>query len=104
MFNNIAQHYDRANAILSFNLHKNWNKKLVNKTILDQPHQYLDLCCGTGDIALQYLTSMTSPCNARLVDFSENMLEIAQKKTRASLFDKAYCQLHEGRCSTNLSP
>lgn len=81
MFNSIAKPYDRANAILSFQLHKYWNRQLIRSVLqANQPHTLLDLCAGTGDIALGYLKMCSAPCQAILIDFSSNMLECAKEK------------------------
>ncbi len=88
MFNDIATRYDRANAVLSFNLHKQWNSKLVNEVLLrDTPHTFLDLCSGTGDIALNYLLNADAPCRAYLIDFSANMLSRAKNKLDSPSFE-----------------
>ncbi|KIC76265.1 hypothetical protein DB41_GL00060 [Neochlamydia sp. TUME1] len=56
MFGSIAQQYDKTNAILSFQMHRLWNKKLIWAVMKNQnPSTYLDLCCGTGEIAFKYL-------------------------------------------------
>ena len=92
MFDSIAERYDRANAFLSFNLHKRWNKKLIDEVgLLKKSHNFLDLCCGTGDIALGYLSGTTATNNAFLVDFSENMLSCAKKKLSNRF---ARCAIH----------
>lgn len=80
MFNSIAKGYDRANVILSFSLHKHWNRALVRE--LQPSRHLLDLCAGTGDIALEYLKQAKDPSQAILVDFSANMLEIAKQRAR----------------------
>lgn len=56
MFNHIARRYDRTNAILSFSLHKIWNRSLVRHVLKrTSSHQILlDLCSGTGDIAFEF--------------------------------------------------
>lgn len=80
MFNSIAKHYDKANSILSFQLHKKWNRQLVCQMLLPYSHRFLDLCCGTGDIAFDYLQRSQSSCRAYLLDFSSNMLSCAKGK------------------------
>lgn len=86
MFGSIATKYDRANAILSLQMHKYWNAQLV-KLIAAQPDvtPWLDLCCGTGDIAWTHLKKAKNPQAAILVDFCPEMLECA--KTKASHCD-----------------
>jgi demethylmenaquinone methyltransferase/2-methoxy-6-polyprenyl-1,4-benzoquinol methylase len=55
MFGRIAPRYDLLNHLLSFNLDKHWRARTVARVseILDRPDaRVLDLCCGTGDVAL----------------------------------------------------
>lgn len=81
MFNAIAHRYDKTNSVLSFQLHKRWNKQLVQHALkASSLSPFLDLCCGTGDIAYEFLQHASSPCHAYLVDFSEEMLVHAQEK------------------------
>ncbi|WP_068466469.1 bifunctional demethylmenaquinone methyltransferase/2-methoxy-6-polyprenyl-1,4-benzoquinol methylase UbiE [Candidatus Protochlamydia phocaeensis] len=81
MFNSIAKRYDLTNAVLSCYLHKRWNHELVRRVLCDQTsHTLLDLCSGTGDIAFDYLRSVSTPCRAYLVDFSKEMLNCAKEK------------------------
>jgi demethylmenaquinone methyltransferase / 2-methoxy-6-polyprenyl-1,4-benzoquinol methylase len=81
MFNAIAHRYDKTNSVLSFQLHKRWNKQLINHVLkANSLSPFLDLCCGTGDIAYEFLRHSPSPCQAYLVDFSEEMLLCAREK------------------------
>lgn len=74
LFATIARRYDLLNDIMSAGLHRRWKRRLV--TLAGQPHDVLDLCCGTGDIALMF--------RARVVgaDFTEEMLHVATTRTR----------------------
>lgn len=87
MFDSIAHQYDRANALMSLNLHKRWNRKLI-KTVTETgfPDHYLDLCCGTGEISLDLLQQCKERCEAFLLDFSQEMLECAKNKSEESKF------------------
>lgn len=81
MFGSIAKKYDKANAILSMQLHKRWNSQLINHVTNNQNSMtLLDLCCGTGDIAFDYLKKSLTPKSAILVDFCPEMLECAKDK------------------------
>ena len=84
MFDSIAKRYDLTNAILSFGLHHYWNQKLVQALRQPESHTLIDLCSGTGDIAIRYLHSIPSPCSAYLVDFSAGMLAYAKSKIHPS--------------------
>lgn len=89
MFNSIANRYDFTNAILSLQLHKYWNRKLV-KTLQDysQGKCLVDLCCGTGDICFEFLKRSKSLQEVHLIDFSSEMLALAKIKAHTSLKNK----------------
>lgn len=81
MFGSIAKQYDRTNAILSLQMHKYWNQQLIELTLSKKaPRVYLDLCCGTGEISLNYLKNCSSRCDAYLLDFCPEMLAYAQER------------------------
>ncbi len=75
MFNQIAKKYDFNNNLISFGLHKMVKKLAINS--FDFSGKCLDLCTGTGDIAINLYKQ---GCNVTGLDFSKNMLEIARKK------------------------
>jgi demethylmenaquinone methyltransferase/2-methoxy-6-polyprenyl-1,4-benzoquinol methylase len=83
LFATIARRYDLLNDIMSAGLHRRWKRRLVSRAALqhraprDQPMRVLDLCCGTGDIALRFARS-----GARVVgaDFTAEMLQVAQSR------------------------
>lgn len=79
MFGSIAQGYDRANAILSWNMHKRWNRELVHQVGVGS--KLLDLCAGTGDIAYAYLQENPT-AEADLLDFCPEMLACAAAKKK----------------------
>ncbi len=81
MFGTIASQYDRTNAVLSFQMHRIWNRELVKKVIgTSYPENVLDLCCGTGEIAFNYLKNRTGSCEAFMLDFCPEMLDCAKAK------------------------
>jgi demethylmenaquinone methyltransferase / 2-methoxy-6-polyprenyl-1,4-benzoquinol methylase len=81
MFGSIAKQYDRTNAILSLQMHRYWNRQLILMTLSKKaPKTYLDLCCGTGEISLNYLKNCSTPCEAYLLDFCPEMLIYAQER------------------------
>lgn len=91
MFNSIANRYDFTNAVLSFSLHKHWNRALIRQVRQkSEPHVLLDLCSGTGDIAFDYLRTTPCSCQAYLVDFSSEMLENAKRKANQFNFNSSH--------------
>ena len=81
MFGRIAPRYDLLNHLLSFNLDKRWRARMVERVaeILDRPDaRILDLCCGTGDVALALETRARRAVLAS--DFCHPMLVAAERK------------------------
>lgn len=79
MFGSIATQYDKTNAILSFQMHRWWNRQLI-KMMPTQMNVLADLCCGTGEIAQGYLKNFRSAKKAYLIDFCPEMLACARTK------------------------
>ena len=52
LFNDAAPTYDRLNDWLSLGLHRQWKRQMVLLLSPQPGEQWLDLCCGTGDLAL----------------------------------------------------
>ena len=81
MFSAIAYRYDLLNHLLSFNIDKLWRRKAVARlaSVLKKSNGLcLDLCCGTGDLAL----TMSHRGVAQIVacDFSHPMLQLSLQK------------------------
>src|SRR6266498_4611036 len=83
MFAEIAPRYDFLNHALSLNVDKRWRRFVVSKVAerLKPPRSLaLDLCCGTGDLALE-LGRLVETC---AVDFCHPMLKISLGKVARS--------------------
>jgi demethylmenaquinone methyltransferase/2-methoxy-6-polyprenyl-1,4-benzoquinol methylase len=52
LFNDAAPSYDRLNDWLSLGLHRQWKRQMVLQLSPQPGERWLDLCCGTGDLAL----------------------------------------------------
>jgi demethylmenaquinone methyltransferase/2-methoxy-6-polyprenyl-1,4-benzoquinol methylase len=82
MFTAIAPRYDLLNHLLSANIDKLWWRRTARSfaKILEQPGvKVLDLCCGTGDMALA-LRRQAPRAEITGADFSHTMLVLASKK------------------------
>jgi demethylmenaquinone methyltransferase / 2-methoxy-6-polyprenyl-1,4-benzoquinol methylase len=84
MFAQIAPRYDVLNHLLSLQLDRLWRARTAKllQSILGRPHALvLDLCCGTGDLAL----ALAHAGKARIIgaDFAHPMLVRAKQKTGA---------------------
>lgn len=86
LFDDIAPRYDAGNALLSCNLHRLWNQRLVDGVqARANPKRLLDLCCGTGEIAGRF-QKMDAGIECYLVDFSSEMLDLAKKRLNGAQF------------------
>jgi len=77
LFARIAPRYDLINDLQSFGLHRYWKRRVVRMARPQPGRRALDLCCGTGDLALAL-----ARCGMHVagLDFSERMLEVAQQR------------------------
>jgi demethylmenaquinone methyltransferase/2-methoxy-6-polyprenyl-1,4-benzoquinol methylase len=82
MFDRIAGVYDLMNTAMTAGMHHRWRERAADRAELRPGGTALDVCCGTGDLALE-LTRRVGPDGAAVgCDFSEPMLELARRKAR----------------------
>jgi demethylmenaquinone methyltransferase / 2-methoxy-6-polyprenyl-1,4-benzoquinol methylase len=81
LFARIAPRYDLMNDLQSFGLHRYWKRRVVRLARPQPGERALDLCCGTGDLALALARQGAKVTG---VDFSARMLEIAQSRIAAA--------------------
>lgn len=77
----IANRYDAFNAVSSLGLDRLWRRDTVRAARLTRTSRVLDLCSGTGDLALA-LVRFGRPAEVVGTDFVPEMLEVAEKKAR----------------------
>jgi demethylmenaquinone methyltransferase/2-methoxy-6-polyprenyl-1,4-benzoquinol methylase len=77
LFAAIAGRYDFLNDLQSLGLHRRWKRRMVRMSGARPGTRALDVCCGTGDIAL-----MLARVGARVtgLDFSGAMLAVARRR------------------------
>jgi demethylmenaquinone methyltransferase / 2-methoxy-6-polyprenyl-1,4-benzoquinol methylase len=80
MFDRIAGRYDAMNSVMTAGLHHRWRERAVDRAEVGPGDVALDVCCGTGDLALE-LAGRVAPGGSVIgSDFSEPMLELARRK------------------------
>ncbi|MGH7975711.1 MAG: bifunctional demethylmenaquinone methyltransferase/2-methoxy-6-polyprenyl-1,4-benzoquinol methylase UbiE [Limisphaerales bacterium] len=79
LFATIARHYDLINDLQSFGLHRRWKRRVIKLANVQKNDRALDLCCGTGDLALSLAQSGAETTG---LDFSPQMLEVAETRRR----------------------
>jgi demethylmenaquinone methyltransferase / 2-methoxy-6-polyprenyl-1,4-benzoquinol methylase len=80
MFDRIAGRYDAMNSVMTAGLHHRWRERAVERAELGPGDSALDVCCGTGDLALALAARVGPEGTVIGCDFSEPMLEIAREK------------------------
>ncbi|HWF20322.1 MAG TPA: ubiquinone/menaquinone biosynthesis methyltransferase [Verrucomicrobiae bacterium] len=83
LFATIAPRYDFINDLQSGGLHRIWKRRLLTLAAGRPGERVLDLCCGTGDVALAFAQQ-----GLRVVglDFSEPMLAVARERVKSPKF------------------
>jgi demethylmenaquinone methyltransferase/2-methoxy-6-polyprenyl-1,4-benzoquinol methylase len=88
MFTEVPPRYDLINTVVTWGLDWRWRKMAAEECLRNKPDKFLDLCCGTGDLALTVYRLGGGGISVAGIDYSLPMLEIARAKAAA---------LNEGR-------
>ncbi len=82
IFDSVSSKYDITNDLMSFGIHRLWKKKFVELINISKCNSYLDLSCGTADIALKILKKDKNNTikYVKLADPSQDMLHLAKNK------------------------
>lgn len=99
MFDAIAWRYDRLNHVLSLGLDRRWRRRAIRELALKDGDRILDVCTGTGDLAVEAVTqrgrgtfygfrkTSPGPFSVLGVDFAGEMLKHALEKVRRGGLD-----------------
>jgi demethylmenaquinone methyltransferase/2-methoxy-6-polyprenyl-1,4-benzoquinol methylase len=80
MFDRIAGVYDVMNTAMTAGLHHRWRSRAADLAALRRGDHALDVCCGTGDLALELAQRVGADGAVVGCDFSEPMLALARRK------------------------
>jgi demethylmenaquinone methyltransferase/2-methoxy-6-polyprenyl-1,4-benzoquinol methylase len=80
MFTAVPRRYDMVNHVITWGLDKRWRQEAARECVPALPGKVLDLCCGTGDLALNVAHQANNNVTAIGLDYSQPMLDIAAKK------------------------
>jgi demethylmenaquinone methyltransferase/2-methoxy-6-polyprenyl-1,4-benzoquinol methylase len=80
MFDRIAGVYDLMNTAMTAGLHHRWRERAADRAALDPGASALDVCCGTGDLALELSRRVGPSGHVVGSDFAERMLDRARNK------------------------
>lgn len=82
MFDAIARRYDLLNHCLSAGIDRRWRRKAIRSLALTGRERVLDLCTGTGDLAIAARSAQPPAARVIGVDFAGAMLRVGQEKLR----------------------
>jgi demethylmenaquinone methyltransferase / 2-methoxy-6-polyprenyl-1,4-benzoquinol methylase len=81
MFDRITPAYDRMNRLMSLGMYGSWRALAVRASGVAPGDPALDVCCGTGDLAIELLDAVSTRGRVVGLDFSEAMLDAARRKS-----------------------
>lgn len=80
IFDRIAPVYDELNDRLSLGQHRIWKKMAVKWSEAREGSNALDICCGSGDLALLLAKQVGKTGKVTGIDFACEQLEIARSR------------------------
>jgi demethylmenaquinone methyltransferase/2-methoxy-6-polyprenyl-1,4-benzoquinol methylase len=80
IFTAVPDRYDLINRIFTWGQDAKWRRKTAGLCLVNQPVKILDLCCGTGDLAITLARLAPSSTAVVGLDYSPPMLEKAKAK------------------------
>ena len=80
LFNDVAPRYDRLNDLLSLGLHRQWKRQLLAWLQPQRGERWLDLCCGTGDLALALARTVRPSGQVTGLDAAAAPLQLAEER------------------------
>ncbi len=79
-FNSVARHYDFMNTLLSFGIHYIWKRIAVRALSLRPGQRVLDVCGGTGDLAILAAASVAPTGRVVIYDINRAMIQAGLHK------------------------
>ncbi len=99
MFSGIANRYDLLNHVLSLGLDFGWRKQVARETGIINCQNILDVCTGTGDMAIELCKFWKGKAYIEGLDFSRELIEVARKKVSKSRLENKI-NFKEGNAET----
>ncbi|MFO8083115.1 MAG: bifunctional demethylmenaquinone methyltransferase/2-methoxy-6-polyprenyl-1,4-benzoquinol methylase UbiE [Desulfobacterales bacterium] len=86
-FNSVADWYDFMNTLLSFGIHYLWKRTAVNIMNLKKGDQVIDVCGGTGDLAVLAGRKVGFEGRVIVYDINKAMIDAGRKKRSVLNFE-----------------
>jgi demethylmenaquinone methyltransferase / 2-methoxy-6-polyprenyl-1,4-benzoquinol methylase len=81
-FNSVAKKYDLMNTLLSFGIHHLWKRNAVKMMALNSGGRVLDVCGGTGDLAILAAEIVGRSGQVIIYDINRAMIDAGVKKIK----------------------
>ncbi|OHD65860.1 MAG: hypothetical protein A2176_03350 [Spirochaetes bacterium RBG_13_51_14] len=81
MFSEVPHRYDIINRLFTLRLDEKWRAMAAAECLKNEPARVLDLCTGTGDMAIRLAAKAGTRTLICGVDFSMPMLDAARQKS-----------------------
>ncbi len=89
IFTAVPRRYDLVNHVITWGLDSGWRRQAARECLASRPRRVLDICCGTGDLAIHLARITDEATEITGIDYSQPMLDIAGvKAARAGLSEK----------------
>lgn len=82
IFTSVPPSYDLINRIFTLRLDEKWREKAAHECLAGNPEKILDLCTGTGDLAIRLAKMSREGNEITAYDYSRPMLELAHDKAK----------------------
>jgi len=93
IFTTVPPSYDLINRLFTLRLDEQWRKRAAQECLADHPKHIMDLCTGTGDLAIRLAKKSHAGTEITAYDYSMPMLDIARRKaTKARQLKIAFIQ------------
>jgi demethylmenaquinone methyltransferase/2-methoxy-6-polyprenyl-1,4-benzoquinol methylase len=79
-YSRIYRTYDLVNALFTLGMDRRWRHITVQQCLATSPQKILDLCCGTGDLAITLSHAVNNRVPVVGYDMNPDMLNVAKKK------------------------
>jgi demethylmenaquinone methyltransferase/2-methoxy-6-polyprenyl-1,4-benzoquinol methylase len=80
IFTAIPERYDLINHVITLGMDTGWRKQAALACLTSRPQRILDICCGTGDLAIAIARLADYNPEITGVDYSQPMLDKAAEK------------------------